>query len=160
MNADAGIVSSHAHTMRPATPQRTADSRRIEPTPMIAPVIVCVVLTGTPRCVAVNSEIAPAVSAANPPTGCRFHTRCPWRQETRCDTERPQLRVLDLPGMPAGHKVACHFAGELGKAPSRPVTAGLLGVDDQGNTTATPAAPLVTQPGYSDDWFKLEGART
>ena len=37
---------------------------------MIAPVIVCVVLTGTPRCVAVKSEIAPAVSAANPPTGC------------------------------------------------------------------------------------------
>ena len=27
-------------------PQRTADRRRIEPTPMIAPVIVCVVLTG------------------------------------------------------------------------------------------------------------------
>ena len=49
-------------------------------------------------------------SPSNPPSGCRFHTRCPWRQETRCDTERPQLRVLDLPGMPAGHKVACHFA--------------------------------------------------
>ena len=27
-------------------PQRTADSRLIEPTPMIAPVMVCVVLTG------------------------------------------------------------------------------------------------------------------
>ena len=37
---------------------------------MIAPVIVCVVLTGTPRCVAVKSEMAPAVSAAKPPTGC------------------------------------------------------------------------------------------
>ena len=58
-DADAGIVSTHAHTIRPATPQRTADRRRIEPTPMIAPVIVCVVLTGTPRCVAVKSEIAP-----------------------------------------------------------------------------------------------------
>ena len=28
-------------------------------------------------------------SPANPPTGCRFHTRCPFRQESRCDTERP-----------------------------------------------------------------------
>ena len=70
MNAAAGIVRIHAQTMRPATPQRTADRRRIDPTPMIAPVIVWVVLTGTPRCVAVNSEIAPAVSAAKPPTGC------------------------------------------------------------------------------------------
>ena len=34
-------------------------------------------------------------SPANPPKGCRFHTRCPWRQETRCDTERPELRVIE-----------------------------------------------------------------
>ena len=35
--ADAGIVRTHAQTMRPATPQRTADRRLIDPTPMIAP---------------------------------------------------------------------------------------------------------------------------
>src|SRR3954464_1642619 len=70
MIADAGIVRTQAQTIRPATPQRTADRRRIEPTPMIAPVMVCVVLTGTPSAVAVNSEIAPAVSAEKPPTGC------------------------------------------------------------------------------------------
>ena len=58
-NAAAGIVRTQAQTIWPATPQRTADSRRVAPTPTIAPVIVCVVLTGTPRCVAVNSEIAP-----------------------------------------------------------------------------------------------------
>ncbi len=52
-------------------------------------------------------------SPAAPPAGCRFHTRCPWRQPERCDTERPQLRVLDLPGIPGTHKVACHFAEEL-----------------------------------------------
>ena len=69
MNAAAGMVRTQAQTMRPAMPQRTADSRRIDPTPMIAPVMVWVVLTGMPRCVAVNSEIAPAVSAAKPPTG-------------------------------------------------------------------------------------------
>ncbi|TDD08122.1 ATP-binding cassette domain-containing protein [Saccharopolyspora terrae] len=44
-------------------------------------------------------------SPANPPSGCRFHTRCPWRQEERCDSERPVLREIG-----AGHRVACHFA--------------------------------------------------
>ncbi|WP_201467564.1 ABC transporter ATP-binding protein [Janibacter melonis] len=52
-------------------------------------------------------------SPAAPPSGCRFHTRCPWRQETRCDDERPQLRVVQVDGVPAGHKVACHFAEEI-----------------------------------------------
>ena len=49
-------------------------------------------------------------SPSNPPTGCRFHTRCPWRQETRCDEERPELRSVDLPGVPGSHRVACHWA--------------------------------------------------
>ena len=61
-------------------------------------------------------------SPANPPSGCRFHTRCPWRQETLCDTERPQLRVVqgtrrDGAGAPAQggaeHKVACHWAEQI-----------------------------------------------
>ena len=52
-------------------------------------------------------------SPANPPTGCRFHTRCPWRQETRCDTERPELRVVEVRGATAQHRVACHFAEEI-----------------------------------------------
>jgi peptide/nickel transport system ATP-binding protein len=47
-------------------------------------------------------------SPADPPTGCRFHTRCPWKQETRCDTERPALRELST-----GHRVACHFAEDI-----------------------------------------------
>ncbi len=47
-------------------------------------------------------------SPANPPQGCRFHTRCPFRQETRCDTERPALRELGT-----GHRVACHWAEEI-----------------------------------------------
>ncbi|KQS60617.1 dipeptide/oligopeptide/nickel ABC transporter ATP-binding protein [Geodermatophilus sp. Leaf369] len=47
-------------------------------------------------------------SPANPPSGCRFHTRCPWRQETRCDTEVPVLREL----APA-HLVACHWAEDV-----------------------------------------------
>ncbi|HKX66419.1 MAG TPA: oligopeptide/dipeptide ABC transporter ATP-binding protein [Intrasporangium sp.] len=52
-------------------------------------------------------------SPANPPSGCRFHTRCPWRQPTRCDTERPALRVIDLDGVPKDHRVACHWAEQI-----------------------------------------------
>ena len=52
-------------------------------------------------------------SPANPPKGCRFHTRCPWRQETRCETERPELRVPEVDGVPAGHRVACHWAEQI-----------------------------------------------
>ncbi|WP_346127201.1 oligopeptide/dipeptide ABC transporter ATP-binding protein [Lentzea roselyniae] len=47
-------------------------------------------------------------SPANPPSGCRFHTRCPWRQQTKCDTQRPVLRELK-----PGHKVACHWAEQI-----------------------------------------------
>ena len=47
-------------------------------------------------------------SPADPPQGCRFHTRCPFRQATRCDTERPLLRMVT-----GGHQVACHYAEEI-----------------------------------------------
>ena len=47
-------------------------------------------------------------SPANPPSGCRFHTRCPFRQPTRCDDEVPVLREA-LPG----HRVACHWAEDI-----------------------------------------------
>ncbi len=42
---------------------------------------------------------------ANPPSGCRFHTRCP-RACQECSTEAPGLKTLEN-----GHQVACHFAG-------------------------------------------------
>ncbi|MGH4018971.1 MAG: ABC transporter ATP-binding protein [Pseudonocardiaceae bacterium] len=47
-------------------------------------------------------------SPAAPPPGCRFHTRCPWRQPSRCGTERPELRELRF-----GHRVACHWAEDI-----------------------------------------------
>ena len=34
-------------------------------------------------------------SPANPPLACRFHTRCPFVQETRCRDEEPKLRKLE-----------------------------------------------------------------
>lgn len=44
-------------------------------------------------------------SALNPPTGCRFHTRCSVGKDKEiCKTQEPPLREL-LPG----HYVACHF---------------------------------------------------
>jgi oligopeptide/dipeptide ABC transporter ATP-binding protein len=44
-------------------------------------------------------------SPANPPPACRFHTRCPYVQPTRCRDEVPPLRMLE-----SGHEVACHWA--------------------------------------------------
>ncbi len=46
-------------------------------------------------------------SPANPPTGCRFHTRC-WRVQDRCRNEIPEL--VDRPDGARGHESACHFA--------------------------------------------------
>jgi peptide/nickel transport system ATP-binding protein len=52
-------------------------------------------------------------SPAAPPSGCRFHTRCPWRQATRCHDERPELRAVTAPGVSPGHRVACHWAEDI-----------------------------------------------
>jgi peptide/nickel transport system ATP-binding protein len=47
-------------------------------------------------------------SPADPPAGCRFHTRCPFVQETRCRDEVPELRELR-----PDQTVACHWAEEI-----------------------------------------------
>ncbi len=46
-------------------------------------------------------------STITPPSGCRFHPRCPYAKEV-CSKDVPELRELS-----SGHLVACHFAGEL-----------------------------------------------
>jgi peptide/nickel transport system ATP-binding protein len=46
-------------------------------------------------------------SPANPPAACRFHTRCPFVQPTRCREEEPLLRDV------GGQLVACHWAERI-----------------------------------------------
>ncbi len=46
-------------------------------------------------------------SPSNPPSGCRFHTRCRFATE-KCRLEEPELREIR-----PGHFVACHYSEEI-----------------------------------------------
>jgi len=60
---------------------------------------------------------------ANPPPGCRFHTRCRYA-DTRCRTDMPALAPIG-----EGHFVACHHAAAL----------SLQGAREQAEAVAVPA---------------------
>ena len=75
--AERGIVSTHAQRIFFATPHLTADKPFTAPTPIIEPVIVCVVLTGIPKIVAPMIVNPAEVSALKPPKGLSFVTRIP-----------------------------------------------------------------------------------
>ena len=55
-------------------------------------------------------------SPINPPSGCRFHTRCPFAFD-RCKTEEPLLRPVD------GRLSACHLDVVPDVVPNQPVAA-------------------------------------
>jgi peptide/nickel transport system ATP-binding protein len=59
-------------------------------------------------------------SPANPPPACRFHTRCPFAQPTRCAEDEPLLRPLE------GHFVACHYAEDIKAGLIQPKSAAVV----------------------------------
>jgi peptide/nickel transport system ATP-binding protein len=78
-------------------------------------------------------------SPANPPSGCRFHTRCPWRQETRCDDEVPVLRELA-----PGRLVSCHWAEEIRDGVLQPKSAEEVAATMGVSVRATGVGPIET----------------
>jgi oligopeptide/dipeptide ABC transporter ATP-binding protein len=85
-------------------------------------------------------------SPANPPSGCRFHTRC-WLRERlgnpeNCATADPEFR--DIGG---GHLVACHWAEEMDKVGNEVrVAVGIKPTEDAPGVPASAAPTRVPVP--------------
>jgi peptide/nickel transport system ATP-binding protein len=75
-------------------------------------VLLSSIPTADPTVEAIRKQITgEPPSPVLPPSGCRFHTRCPAAQD-RCMAEEPQLRAVG-----EGHFVACHYPIHRGEAP-------------------------------------------
>ena len=110
-------------------------------------------------------------SPVNPPSGCRFHTRCWLRTQLgnpeRCATERPELRTIG-DSLTAGgsgaagagatsaadHEVACDFAEELLEPTNRQRriaaaaagSSGLLSAESTDEAAPPTPPPVATDP--------------
>jgi peptide/nickel transport system ATP-binding protein len=80
-------------------------------------------------------------SPANPPAGCRFHTRCPWAQPQRCADERPELREWR-----PGHLVACHWVDEVADGRIRPHEVDTELVRPDAGEPSVPGIPSASVP--------------
>ncbi|MGH2319833.1 ABC transporter ATP-binding protein [Planococcus sp. SE5232] len=56
-------------------------------------------------------------SPIDPPSGCRFHTRCPYAT-AKCKVEVPELRTAS--SMKPGHEAACHYIEEIESGEKQP----------------------------------------
>ncbi|MFB8207431.1 ABC transporter ATP-binding protein [Streptomyces sp. NPDC056010] len=102
-------------------------------------------------------------SPANPPSGCRFRTRC-WKAQERCELEVPLLAVPAVfqdVDTPAQHPSACHFAEEKRVVPPEGTLDAVPGEGGQEEaaaratevaeaTGATGATEAAEQPGAAD----------
>src|SRR3954470_8949529 len=77
-------------------------------------------------------------SPANPPPACRFHTRCPFIQPSRCREEVPPLRKLST-----GHEVACHWAEDIQAGRIKPRERELVVVEQPVELTPAEELPPV-----------------
>ena len=95
-------------------------------------------------------------SPANPPSGCRFHTRCWLRTRLgnpeNCATDEPAFRDIGT-----GHRVACHYAEQItdatvaelvpiAKFTTPPAVAAVPSVQEAAAVAVAPTKPPIDPP--------------